>query len=110
MDDAVLKTISLLKTSFLIYLKEWELDRAYWILREIRAETESKFKEAEQKELEEDIKKLEDIRKKYLENKEKRGEFFIELEKFSIKLNRLMKKHGLYFREGINIRKAVHNR
>jgi len=107
MDDAVLKAICRLKLLFTFYMQMWKLDDAYWILRIMRAEMESKLKEEEQDTIEAEMEKLEQTRKNYLIQKIKRGEFFLVLENYYILLNRLMKKHGLYFREKDDPRFAV---
>ena len=108
MDEAVLKTIHSLKTAFLIQIQQWRLDHAYWTVRNIRMEVDSKFKEKEQKKVDSELKKLEETRKEYLQDKKmKIGEFYNCLESFYILLNRYMKAHGLFFREGDDPRQAV---
>lgn len=108
MDEAVLKTIHELKTAFLIQIQHWQLENAYWTVRNIRMEVDAKLKDKEQKEANGKIKELEETRKKYLMDKRnKRGEFYNCLEEFYILLNRYMKSHGLFFREGDDPRQAV---
>lgn len=99
MDDSVLKSVLLLKYQFIEAMKSWELERAYWVARQIRMEVEAKFKVKEQEQLEEDILELEKLRTSYMKDKKLKGKFYRGLENFNIILNRLMKKHGLYFRE-----------
>ena len=99
MDDSILKSVLMLKYQFIESLKNWKLDDAYWVVRQIRMEVEAKFKDKEQKKLAQDILKLEILRTEYFKDKKLRGKFYRCLEDFNIILNRLMKKHGLYFRE-----------
>jgi len=99
MDDSVLKSVLMLKYQFIEAMKTWKLDQAYWIARQIRMEVEAKFKVKEQEQLDSDILELEQLRTDYFKNKKLKGKFYRGLENFNIILNRLMKKHGLYFRE-----------
>jgi len=100
MDDEILKIIKQLKSFFIIYMNEWELKNAYFILRQLRMEIDAKLKPEEQKEAEKKMGKLERKRKEYLKNqKEKKGDFYGSCEEYYIFLNRLMKEHGLFFRE-----------
>ena len=99
MDDSVLKSVLMLKYQFIEAMKGWNLDGAYWIVRQIRMEVEAKFKEKEQEQLANDILELEELRTNYFKDKSLKGKYYRGLENFNIILNRLMKKHGLYFRE-----------
>ena len=99
MDDSILKSVLMLKYQFIEAMKRWNLDGAYWIIRQIRMEVEAKFKEKEQIQLDEDILELEGLRNQFFKDKKLKGKFYRGLENFMIILNRLMKKHGLYFRE-----------
>jgi len=100
MDDEILKIIKELKSLFIIYMNEWDLKNAYFILRQLRMEIDAKLKPDEQKEAESKMGELENKRREYLKNqKEKKGEFYRSCEKYYIFLNRLMKDHGLFFRE-----------
>ena len=99
MDDSILKSVLLLKYQFIDKMKAWELDEAYCIIRQIRMEVEAKFKIKEQESLDADILELEELRNDYFKNKRLKGKFYRGLESFNIILNRMMKKHGLYFRE-----------
>jgi len=110
MDEAVLKQIQLLKFIFIGHLHKWELESAYWTIRGIRMEVDAKLKDKEQENVEKELKELEMVRNTYLLNKtdaEKKGEYWYALEKFCILLNRLMKRHGVYFREGDDPKYAV---
>lgn len=100
MDDAVLKQILLLKYKFLNYLHTWDLNNAYFTLREVWSEVDAKFKPLEQEFCKETIDELEQKRNEWLSNQNKfKGEFYHAIQEVYIMFNRLMKKHGLYFRE-----------
>ena len=108
MDEAILKTIHYLKTEFILKIHKWELEEAYWTLRDIRMEIDSKLKDEEQKNAKKELEALEVKRKAYLrDNKGKKGEFYIACEQYYLLLNRYMKLHGLYFRESDDPRFAV---
>jgi len=99
-DDEILKIIKDLKVVFLRNLKEWRLEDAYWILDLICMECDAKLKPKEQMEIEEELIKLENNRKDFTTNgKNKTGEFYINLRNLYKKINRLMKDHGVWFRE-----------
>ena len=99
MDEAVCRTIHSLKNAFILSMKDWNLENAYWTVRQIRMEAEAKFTDPEQKLCNKKLKELEKSRKECLKDKEKRGELYLSLESYYVVLNRLMKKHALYFRE-----------
>jgi len=108
MDEAVLKSIHYLKVRFVFQMQNWDLDGAYWTIRNIRMEIDSKLKDKEQENVGTKLKEMEDQRKKYLKDKKnKKGEFYLTLENYYILLNRYMKQHGLYFRENEDPRYAV---
>jgi len=108
MDEAVLKSIHCLKVKFIFLMERGEYEEAYWTLRHIRMEIDSKLKDEEQKNAEEKIKELEQSRRDFINNKNtETGKFCISLEVYYILLNRYMKKHGLYFRENDDPRYAV---
>lgn len=99
-DDEILKIIKDLKISFLNSLKEWKLEDAYWFLDLICTECDAKLKDDEQKDIENKLKELEDKRQEYSKNgKEKKGEFYFQLRTLYKTINRLMKEHGVWFRE-----------
>lgn len=99
-DDAILKQILLAKYQFQKYLNSWDLNNAYFTLREIWSEIDAKFKKEEQDFCEETMDELECKRNEWIKNQKKiKGEFYHALQKVYMMLNRLMKKHGLYFRE-----------
>ena len=100
MDDAMLKHILLLKHNFVQSIHTWDLNSAYFTLREVWMEVEAKFKPKERGRLRKMIKELEIVRNEYFKDQRHlKGKFFSSLQNGMIKLNRLMKKHGLYFRE-----------
>lgn len=99
-DDEILKIIKDLKIIFLIHMKDWKLEEAYWKLRLICVECDAKLNSTEQKEVEEALKLLETNRQTFAKNgKEKAGEFYFNLENLYKKINNLMKEHGVWFRE-----------
>ena len=99
-DDAILKQILLAKYQFQKYLSSWDLNNAYFTLREIWSEIDAKFKAVEQEFCEETMNELEIKRNEWIKNQNKmKGEFYHALQKVYMLMNRLMKKHGLYFRE-----------
>jgi len=131
-DGAELFVMFQQKIEFIEALKEWDLETAYWRIRDLRRELDAKLDKNKKKfkgiELEEYKKKerkifsekekvdsllnnLEGVRKKFnlIENpsQEDKGTFYTELEEFYLHLCSLMKKHGLYFREGEDSRMAV---
>lgn len=108
MDEGILKSILFLKMTLIYQMQNWDLDRAYWTLRNIRMEIDSKLKSEEQKIAENKLKTLENTRREYLKDKRnKKREFYLALENYYVLLNRYMKAHGLYFREGDDPRYAV---
>jgi len=100
MDDEILKIIKDLKIVFLRHLKNWNLEDAYWILDIICMECDAKLKDKERDDIERDLDELEKNRKKYSSQaREKAGIFYINLRNLYKKINRLMKRHGVWFRE-----------
>jgi len=117
-DGAQLQLIFEIKADFLSRLREWDLDNAYWRLRDLATELDAKlfrnFKELETnkeiKATERMLAELETERNDYSKNpldKQVASKFYLYLEAYYKYLNRLMKKHGLYFREGEDPRKAI---
>jgi hypothetical protein len=101
MDDSVLKTLWYLKNLFIQQKQSWNLDKAYWTLRNIWMESEAKFNQKERDEIAKKINNLEKTRKEFVKDKTNyEGIFYVELEKTYIALNRLMKSNGMFFREG----------
>lgn len=123
-DGAELYIIFQYKTQFLEFLDVWDLENAYWKLRRMRGELDAKLKREHNKLLDsmeeekekkvkvtekqladEKLEELTVIREQYKidnnkNNLELKNKFYIALEEFYLFLCFLMKKHGLYFREG----------
>lgn len=135
-DGAELLLIFEIKAEVVSNLQTWELESAYWKLRDLRRELDAKLGRKEEKfegiVLEEDkekhdkkkkktksekdavdekLKILEEERRKYnligSPSEKERGEYYLNLEEFYMHLCHLMKKHGIYFREGEDSRMAV---
>jgi len=129
-DGAELFLIFGIKQRIVEAFEEWDLETAYWKLRLLRMELDAKLQRGHKKlilELEKKQKKkpkktekqivdekLENLDKKYTSYKElvdpdekEKSTFYQELQEFYIHLCWLMKKHGLYFREGEDMRLAV---
>lgn len=117
MDEQKLKRIDELLTLTEAQFLTWDLDNLYWTLRGIRRQINSKLKKGSGKiddnqnqvyQIDKKLKELEVSRKLYLGNKEKyKGNFFIKCEEFFMMMERLMKEHKLFFREGDDPRMAV---
>ena len=119
-DGAQLYNLFQIKTKFLEYLLEWDLENCYWMLRFMRMELDSKLSRGSRIKLERDESKpeaktekiyvdelqndVDSVRNEYLNYKSptqiQTTEFFLKLESYYMELCYLMKKHGLYFREG----------
>ena len=124
-DGAELEAVFSLKANFILQMGSWDLESAFWTLRTIRMEIDAKLsrgkkdmvvlltrKEEKEKEKciteKESVDKLmgelEDERNNYLvgnkQDPKARTRFFTTLENFYMHICHLMKKHGLYFREG----------
>lgn len=97
MDDEVCKIIKDMKKSFLVNLKQWQLDEAYWDLNLIWGEIDSLLDDSERAKIENDMKILEKVRKTK-NNKEERGEYWMKLHNVYRELCQLMQEHGVYFR------------
>jgi len=82
------------------HLINWNLDFAYWALREVKIMVVPKFTESEIKEVNEALNNLEKKRKEWLNRKISDGSFRIALEEFYELLNFLMVEHEMYFIEG----------
>jgi hypothetical protein len=99
-DDEILKIIKDLKICFLKSMRDWKLEDAYWYLDLMCMECDAKLKDTEQKEIEDELKSLEKQRKLCKSNsQESAGELYKGMRELYKKLNRLMKSHGVWFRE-----------
>lgn len=109
-DDAQLRTIFEIKQMAAEAFLLRDIEVIYWTIRSLRRETDAKFNPTERKNLDKDLNDLDDARDELLndkQNSEKINEFFFELERFYMKISELMKKHGLYFREADDPRRAI---
>jgi len=119
-DAAELIMVYSFKADFVEHLTKWELEKAYWKLRDLRREIDAKFSRGSkikieiegkdknaktEKEIMDD--KMKSIDNKFNEYKSKRvpseqdkANFYLILEEFYMELCYTMKKHGIYFREG----------
>lgn len=132
-DAAQLYVIFQIKTDASLYLTGWELEKAYWKLRDLRREIDAKLrrekpkkymvrdkegkkvaKEITQKEMVDYL--LDELTKEreVFNNSEKSNEdysrFYLILEEFYMTLSELMKEHGLYLREGDDPSQAFRRR
>lgn len=101
----------------------WELEKAYWNLRRLRGEVDAKLnrgkkikaldddgneeikeiKETEKAEMDRKIKELSEARDTYNNSSkldDDKSAFYQILEEFYLHICYIMKKHGVYFREG----------
>lgn len=129
-DGAELYAIFGIKQNFMEHMANWNLEKAYWSLREIRREIDAKLKRKDKKLLEEFeeskskvkskktekeevddyISELDKSRKEFNDSNgddESKCKFYLKLEDVYMKLCHVMKRHGLYFREGEDMRLAV---
>lgn len=129
-DGAELNLIFEIKAEAGTNIKNWDVEAAYWSLRDLRRELDAKFdikkkedyefKDKEGKIIKKNITEKEFIdhlileieveRNKFLESEQEDSDnsrFYLVLEEFYMKLSTLMKKHGLYFREGDDPSKAI---
>lgn len=132
-DGAELNLIFELKLEVSNALQEWNLEAAYWKLRDLRREIDAKLNRTKKNEIEcynEEGEKqkvkltekelidnfiiyVEKERNTYLLNYQGEGaasKFYLILEEFYMNLASLMKEHGLYFREGDDPSKAIFRR
>lgn len=129
-DGAELFMLFNIKSKIVVALEEWNLHEAYKKIRLLRMELDAKLKrenkkiidefekelgkkprKTEKAQMDEMIKELDESYTSYTllsdpDDKEK-SNFYQELESVYMHLCHLMKKHGLYFREGEDSRLAV---
>ena len=136
-DGAELFLIFKLKESTVYAMENWDLDEAYKKMRLLRMELDAKLARGNIKiirEFEDEIEEAKKNKRKEPKKTEKKvvdemlivldnaytelrnnvnpdatdkSKFYQELEKFYMHLCYIMKKHGLYFREGEDMRLAV---
>lgn len=139
-DGAELYEIFELKRTFISSIRNWDLETAFWTLRDLRREIDAKLKrktnvksfindeeenkqikkkdkeenkKTEKKHVDDLIKGLDEDRMKFLSSnktKEDKTAFYIRLEEVYMELCFIMKQHGLYFREGEDSTFAVFRR
>lgn len=134
LDAAELYLLFKMKSDFVDAIGEWDLERAYWALRHIRMELDAKLKRREGSRListmeaekakrrgekvipEKDrvdamMEEVDSARKEFLNSvnptNEDKSKFYNILERFYMELCFIMKRHGLYFREGDDNRLAI---
>jgi hypothetical protein len=134
LDAAQFWTVYQLKKDFVMALREWDLENAYWSVRLLRMELDAKLKRKETHKLlaqldEEQAKEgkksmltekqevdkgMEFVDREHLTysklnnpSNEEIARFFAVLETFYMDLCHRMKKHGMYYREGDDSRLAV---
>ena len=120
-DGAELALVFEIKQEVIERLKNWDLEGAYWKLREFRAELDAKqYKKLKDDAEPPEIKitrdlmgELEEQRNMFnstIHSNESISKFYSYLEAFYMYLCRLMKRHGLFFREGDDPSKAIFQR
>jgi len=133
-DGAELYLIFQIKNKIVEAFELWDLETSYWKLRLLRMELDAKLQRTNKKfidEFEEEqatikgkkkaqtekqitddlLKSMDDDYSTYKEiidpSEKEKADFYQVLETFYMHLCHLMKKHGLYFREGEDMRLAV---
>lgn len=119
-DGAESEAIFQLKSNFVLQMDHWDLESAFWTVRSIRRELDAKLErkkkkiiedfekeqgkeksKTEKQEVDEKLNELQELRLIWMNNPEKQKiNFYVALEEFYMHICYLMKKHGLYFREG----------
>ncbi len=99
MDDAQLMRVNNLLNLSNYYFHNWDLENLYWSLRGLRREVNAKLKPEEVEESDKKLKELTSKRNLWISLKITQQEFFQNCEDYYIYLTRLMKKHGLFYRE-----------
>ena len=117
-DGAELALVFEIKQEVIERMREWDLEGTYWKLREFRAELDAKqYKKlkddaeppeiAVTKRLMNELEEQRNIFNSTPNSNESISKFYSYLEAFYMYLCRLMKKHGLFFREGDDPSKAI---
>jgi len=99
MEDARHKSVDSFLKLCEANLMRWDLDAAYWALREVKIMVIPKFDEDEIEEVNTSLNELEQKRQEWLKKKISDGNFRLALEEFYELLNILMVKHDMYFIE-----------
>jgi len=103
-DDIQLFNLFEIKSKILEFLNSREFEMLYWEIRKLWVELDAKMTETERTKFENSIKVLDTMRVEYIRgNKNSRSkteiEFYKLLVNFYRDLCRMMKEHGLYYRE-----------
>jgi len=131
LDGAEHYTLFKIKEQFISFMEVWDLENAFWKVRllrmefdaaldrgikrkvvvEFEKETNKDKKKIEKVEVDEGLSELEKARKEYneilIQSQESKTKYYLALEKFYMLLCYLIKKHGIYFREGEDSQLAV---
>lgn len=117
MDEEALKRINALLNAFAVLFNQYGkssdktlLEEAYWNLREIRREINAKLTKSESDFMNKKVQILENNRRLFLQGKLQAGSFYDVEEVFYMVMAKLMKMHGIFFREGDDPSKAVTRR
>ncbi len=110
MDEARLKSLN----TYMVLCEDafvcWDLNNLYTYLKAIRRIASGKFRKTELETLDKKFEKLEGIKRKMDDDREDESDsvkFYNKADEIYLELNRLMKAHGLFFREGRDPTKAA---
>ncbi len=110
MDEARLKSLN----TYMVLCEDafvcWDLNNLYTYLKAVRRIASGKFSTKQLKELDSKFSDLEEIKRKMDDDNEDESDsikFYNQADKIYLELNRLMKAHGLFFREGRDPTKAA---
>lgn len=112
MDESRLKVIAAMMEECSYYFATWDIENLFFSLYGLRREASGKLTIKEVESLSKDLDELNDLKVLCLQNRKSRDRlsaFWMKADEIYISMNRLMKEHGLYFREGKDPRKAVIN-
>ena len=101
-DQGELMLIFEIKYDLYNQFKDWNLEKVYWALRDLRRELDAKLSEREKEKISKSLSALENARQSFnaeRTTKKSMGDFFTLLENFYMELCDLMQEHGIYFRE-----------
>ena len=105
MDESRMKAVdyylSLCETAFI----NWNLEELYIYLKQVRRMISGKISEEQFKKCDDMLQDMEKIRRSInidneQETKKKKSELYEKADELYVYLNRLMKKHGMFFKEG----------
>lgn len=101
-DQVELMQLFELKDAAITLFSTKNLEGLYWVLRAIWRELDAKMEDEEQITFSASMGVLDMKRKYYLRSEINETDFYLFLESFYMDLCRMMKKHGLYYREKEN--------